>query len=46
MGHKMTHVDGSPVVIGGYLAELLEGVEYFTDGGDWENHPDELEFGR
>ncbi len=45
MGHKMTHVDDSQVVIGGYLSDLLEGIEFFTGEG-WENHPGELEFGR
>jgi len=45
MGHKMTHIDGRPVVIGGYEERVLAGVEYWTGDG-WEFHQEELEFER
>lgn len=47
MGHKMTHVNGLPTVVAGYDDDLKTSVEYFReDDGAWDDHEDDLEFGR
>ncbi len=45
MGHKMTHIDGLPVVIGGYNDDLMKSIEFFEDGA-WRVAEQELDFGR
>ncbi len=45
MGHKMTHIDGLPVVIGGYNDDLMRSIEFFEDGA-WRVAEQELDFGR
>lgn len=44
MGHRMTHIEGFPAVVGGYSdIDNLRSVEFFEDGL-WRTEPDVLEF--
>ncbi len=45
MGHKMTHIDGVPAVLGGYNDDLITSVE-FLENGTWRIGSQHLEFGR
>lgn len=45
MGHKMTHIDGQPAVVGGYESSLKDEIELFN-GVEWVQHPDKLTYPR